>query len=244
MSINIRFITGKSFKIDINDSSTVFDLKCHVSSLLSINLDNLIFIYDSNILENSTKLKDLKLSNDSFLIAANSTNLEHQKLSSSSHQLNSNSSNNQVEKDRFGRIVPFNINKLIDFIVNLSYSKKHAKAALEFTMYDLHKAILLLNSGKVGSYDGNEMSVNDDSEIYYTKGSFIRNYDDNDDLRVPIRRTEEEKKLAEKMKEFTEEEKRTIERLSDGRDRSTVIQVFLACDKDETVTENCLETMG
>lgn len=291
ININIRLLTGKHHIFQVNENSTVSDLKSQASSVFSIPVENLAFIYNSAILNNTTKIKDInydKEQQNSFLIAANTLltgNLNDSENSAKNKSEEPNSTEKQstvpnepkkgntIKKDINGNLIPWNIDSLINFIVNLHYTAHYARLALEYTKYDLHRAICLLSTGRAIGPDGREHSCNvlgiglsDPGSIpgssfnkgnassngsidygssdNYDRNGYI-NYDEPDEpATVPVRRTIEEKKLAETMKEFSEEEKQAITRLCYGRDRSIVVQVFIACDKDEALTENCLSTMN
>ncbi|OHT03588.1 hypothetical protein TRFO_29023 [Tritrichomonas foetus] len=244
MKINIRLLTGKHFEFDVNESDTIDDLITKASPSIPINSENIIFIYETKILENSQKIDELELNPKSFLIVANKEWLKEEKVKSQLCQVIKSKPVINIHKDRNGHIVPWNVDALVNFIVNLSYTPEHALAALEYTIYDLHKAISLLSTGKAIGIDGQEHSVTVDLDPNYDNKSKYVTYEENEEPTVPIRRTEEEKKLAETMKGFTEEEKQAVIRLSFGRDKSIVVQVFMACDKDEALTESCLNTMN
>lgn len=299
MNINIRLLTGKHHLFQIDENATVLDLKSQASPVFSIPIDNLVFIYNSLILNNNMKIKEIKYDQtrkNSFIVAANSLlagdlNLSNNLVKNKKAENEQNLSNDkgvhinreqkkikQVKKDSNGNIIPWNIDSLISYIENLHYTADCARLALEYTKYDLHRAIYLLTTGRAIGPDGREHSCNvigigigDPGSIPGTvvinkgggyggngnsNGSIDYGSSDNYDRNgymayeeleepavVPVRRSIEERKLAEAMKEFTEEEKQAIARLCNGRDWSSVIQVFMACDKDEAVTENCLSTM-
>lgn len=295
ININIRLLTGKHHIFQIKENSTVYDLKTQASSVFSIPFENLAFIYKSNILNNSVKIKDINYDQEnqnSFIIAANTLitgDLKNTQNISKNRKENeaSNSKRSSISKDRKkqnqnqkdinGNTIPWNIDSLINFIVNLHYSAHYARLALEYTKYDLHRAICLLTTGRAIGPDGREHSCNiigiglsDSGSIpgssfnskgygpgnansngsidygnsdNYDRNSYMNYEETEEPATVPVRRTIEEKKLAETMKEFTEEEKQAITRLCYGRDKSIVVQVFIACDKDEVLTENCLNTM-
>jgi hypothetical protein len=141
--------------------------------------------------------------------------------------------------------------ELMKYICNLQFGEEHAKAALEFTGYDLANAISLLVYGKAVGVDGQEHSVIEDDLAEKQKVSRINDYvkePEEVDLKlgkVVVRRTEEEKKLNEAMKTFTDEQKMAVTRLVNRfRDQNTVLQVYLACDRNEVAAANCLQTMG
>lgn len=179
--------------------------------------------------------------------------------------------NQRPQKDSKGNVIPWNYNELVTYIRNLGFPIEYTHHALKFTNYDLNRAIYLLKTGKAIGSDGREHSCNiilnaandvpnsygvcypnqnqENTNANSENTSLYVTYDEPEEpeepekVVVPIRRTEEEKKLDETMNNFTEEEKLAITRLSAGRDQSIVVQVFIACDKDEILTESCLSTM-
>ena len=296
ININIRLLTGKHHAFQINENSTVYDLKIQASSAFLIKPENLAFIYKSDILNNNMKIKDIKYdqkNQDSFIVAANTLltgdlndsrrSTQNRKIddknpinTSLSLGLHEKKKINTIKKDINGNIIPWNIDSLINYIVNLHYTEHYARQALEYTKYDLHRAICLLSTGRAIGPDGREHSCNvigvglsdpgsipgstgkggygtgngnsNGSNDYggsdnYDRNGYMNYEEPEEPATVPVRRSVEEKKLAETMKEFNEEEKQALVRLCYGRDRSIVVQVFMACGKDEALTESCLNTM-
>jgi hypothetical protein len=131
---------------------------------------------------------------------------------------------------------------LVDHITHLQFTPEHARAALEFTSYDLHNALALLVNGKIVGPDG----LVDEDSAPRRKSSRLERRDDDDEapVKVPSRRTGEERKLHDELKAFSGEEKMAFMRLCGKQcDRNTVLQVVLACDKAELCAQMCLESM-
>jgi hypothetical protein len=150
-----------------------------------------------------------------------------------------------------GKAIPFNVEDLIDHIVHLQYTPEHARAALEYAAYDLSNAISLLVNGKIT--EGQEGTVDDD-DSYTGRAHRNRTYRFNDPPEEPEeadagtrssgRRSADEKKIHDEMRSFSEEQKMAVMRLfGSGQDKTTVLQVYLACDKDEAAAANCLVSM-
>jgi hypothetical protein len=241
MEIQIRRFSGQRKVLEVPETATVDDLRHVVSLCFNISPSECDFLYLGQPLDPAVALGSLRLSKDSFLVCYNRSYVRTPQAAAPIYR-----GIRPIPRsfDKSGRPIPFNIDALVRHIVCLQFTPEHARAALEFTGYDLKNAIALL-------VDGSVAETRDDDRA--TVGSRRRgdpltesSETDPDDIhgRVQVRPSEEERKLLMKRRSLTLEQRQVVDRLAVGRDESTVLQVYLACEKDENLTMTCLATMA
>jgi hypothetical protein len=142
--------------------------------------------------------------------------------------------------DKNGRAIPFNIDELVNYIVYLQFSAEHARAALEFMGYDVKSAITLLVDGEIRRPREEGAPALPPRR---RQEPIAEPEPEPEPMKLPTRRTDEERKLSATMKTLSDEQRLVVNRLASKYDLPTVLQVFLACDKNEEITRQCLETM-
>jgi hypothetical protein len=243
-TIPVRTFSGKPFEFSLPTTSTISDLITLSSPALNIPPDSVRFIYEGRKLDPSMSISDLILPNDSFLICYNQSLISSRPPSSTPLSL-SQPRFRKRELDRFGHVIPFNITALVNHITYLQFTRERALSALEFTGYDLNRAISLLVNGKIIGPDGQDHPLTEEGEIGRRRpprGEFRE--EPEPQPRMGPRRSEEEQKLNDELKTMSEEQKMAFVRLCTNHiDRNTVLQVFLACDKNEGTAQLCLQSM-
>jgi hypothetical protein len=242
-AVQVRTLSGKRHDFLFAYDSTVSDVACASAPVLNIPPSDVRLLQDGRVLDPSTPLSAVPLQDNSFLICYSASVPAPRRPAVAP---TSGAPRARVrEIDRHGRIVPFNFSELIDHICHLQYTREHARAALEFTNYELGSAISLLVNGKIIGADGLEHALNeDDLARRRVSRSDPKEEVAEVNVRVAPRRTGDERKLNDEMRLFTDEQRAAVTRLcARFPDRTMVLQVFLACDKNEASAQACLESM-
>ena len=233
--VSLRSISGERVIVRVPSSSSVGTVREAAAEFLKCDKSDVTMIFKRTELNDTSPVYSLGLTDDSFIIV----------LKKAPRPVARNSARSQPSKsghfahfDKSGREVPVNVRALVKFLMNLHFSESHACAALEFTGYDLPAAVALLTKGKTLASETNA------SKHHGTEPPRPAPAVDGHDLRLVNISSEDQRKLDEAVKSFTEEQHLAIQRLTNRHhDHMTVIQVYLACDKDENATAACLQTM-
>jgi hypothetical protein len=250
IAVQVRKLSGERVDFQIPHSAHVLELTTLASSRFAWDPLSTVFLYHGAPVPTSTPIADLELPPDSFLVCYNRTFIP-QPVPAALPLVQSDSLSCKKQYDRNGKVIPFNVDDLIDHIVHLQYTPEHARAALEYSAYDLSNAISLLVNRK--TIEGQEGAVDDD-DSYTGRAHRNRTCRFNDPPEEPEeaeaatrssgRRSADEKKIHDEMRTFSDEQKMAVNRLfASGQDKTIVLQVYLACDKNETAAANCLASM-
>jgi UV excision repair protein RAD23 len=134
---------------------------------------------------------------------------------------------------------PPNLDELAASLSELGFSKADCEDALRYAKFDPDLAAEVLVSGRLDILRAAylHMLVQSD-QLFGTLGDISEEEMDEPAAMDP---EVEDDEGDDGLQEFTPEERAKIKELVGlGFDRSTVVQVFLACDKDAEVTANCL----
>ncbi|KAH0789768.1 UBA/TS-N domain containing protein [Histomonas meleagridis] len=151
---------------------------------------------------------------------------------------------------------PINFSDLVSQIVDMGFDKPSAEKALRKSNYELSTAIEYLLSG---NHENISSSHKDHSHVvtHYYGGSIISSQEEEFNpstenftiYDVPNQTTihvayNRYGQLQSTYDDLTNEEKQIVDKLAASIDPPTVLQVFIACDKNEETTKLCLDSMN
>lgn len=233
--VSLRSISGERVIVRVPSSSSIGTVREAAAAFLKCDKSEVTMIFKRIELNDTSPIYSLGLTDDSFIIVLKKV---PRSAARNSARTQPSKSGHLAHFDKSGREVPANFRALVKFLMNLHFSESHACAALEFTGYDLPAAVALLTKGKTSA------SENNTSKHSGAEPSRPAPAVDHHDLRAVTMSSEDQRKLDEAVKSFTEEQHLAIQRLTNRHhDHMTVVQVYLACDKDENATAACLQTM-
>ena len=234
--VSLRSVSGERLTLRMPRTFFVKQVREAAANFLHCDISQVVLIFKREELDDSLSIDAIGLSEDSFIVA-----LKKNPEAAAAKQTRPSKSQKTIDKN--GRQVPDNIDALVRFIIGLQFTEHQARAALEFTGYDLRNAVILLAKGTTVGADG-KPAPQPDSETTRTMAEDASSDSEDKEMRIISVRSQEERKLDEALKSFTDEQRMAVQRLSNRyHDVTTVLQVYLACDKDEHATAACLQTM-
>lgn len=241
-ALKVRSLSGRLYEFRVDQDTTVERLRQMVSEKANLEFGNVGLIFDHAELTDEQLVSPIAVAENSFVVFYHKSHsdppmVEQPQLVQKLEVL--------PKIDANGKPVPANIGNLMQFMIGLQFTREHAFAALQFANYDLDSAVSLLVHGKASNSEGHDNTgdpaspppagrPDDGAEAEGAKT-------EHNGPTVPIREADT---LNVTLDSLPVEQRLAIQRLtSHHHDIGTVLQVYLACDKDETTTLLCLETM-
>jgi hypothetical protein len=132
--VQMRKLSGESEDFQILHSARLLELMTLASSLFAWDPLSTLFLYYGSPVPTSTPIADLELPPESFLVCYNQTFIP-QPAPAALPLMQSDALSRKKQYNRNGKVIPFNIDDLIDYIVHLQYTPEHTRAALEYSAH-------------------------------------------------------------------------------------------------------------
>lgn len=257
IAVNFRTLSGKCYKIDVDPSSPISDIDFS-SKIPNYNATSK-FIYKGKNLENSDKISSLNLGPSDFIVMYSPT--QYQKRPKEPEDLNI-SIEDEFEDQSQTRIYKSPDHPSVQPLPDISRPTESGVqlvrgvvepeiAGMSESLYgnpalpQLYRAISKEEFEDEESFEYDDEDE-DDNENNNENGALLRNpvVNEYDFLLEPPPQNQKFFGI-EGSETLTNEDKQAIQRLRNltNLDEITIVQVFLACNKEETTTANCLISM-
>lgn len=257
ITVNFRTLAGKSYSFETDPSAKISDID--FSSKIPNYLPTSKFIYRGTNLQNSTQLSSLNLAPHDFIVIYNQT--QYIKRPHQPEDINVSIEDEFEEPQAQTRIFKSpdhpsvqplpDISRPTDLGVQIVRDVLDPTeiAGMSESLYGspalphLYEAISrdgICEDDDDDDYDDDE-NENEDNAANYTENVYEAN-----DTDANVQPQENQMFYGiEGSETLTNEDKQVITRLQKitNLDVITIVQVFLACDKEETTTANCLLSM-
>lgn len=249
-ALHFRTITGIPYDLNISDNASIADVKKDLNELFTSNNEpphpEMELILHSSILSNTDIIKSQKIDDDDIIII--SFSLEVPKLPKKISrpkfiQQEEGASDFLTSSGDISSPYKQNANdpqesliKRLQTITSFSHTK--CKMALEEAQYDFDQAYNILTTRK--------LTQPKQSEVLYVPPPTIKNTKPKKIIQKVYDLSELNRhnfgQFAHLLDTLKEDEKATLIRLLPlGNDDPTTLQMFIACEKNETIARNLLQ---
>ena len=242
-TIYLRSFYGKSYHYPSANFSNIGQLKQEIGKELHLEPEKILFYFNGKKLQNQNSIPKTTISN---FITFNEINSSSPMVKPPVKLIHENENVPIIEPN--GK--PFNFNEQVEYIVNLQFSPDHAKAALKYTNYNLNDAVTMLVTGvpveKLTNTTQHPKVPKTVKTETKTKPPPTPTSATPTKQPPPPKTPEvkETKNMRDLTKSFTKEQNAALRRLYEKfPDKTMVIQVFDACDRDEEKTLELLKKM-
>jgi len=251
MQVNFRTAEGTIHKLILEPRYSVNDIISKIIDYGFVPTRDFSLSYKGKKLERSQVLSDLNIcENDEVLIQYSIIQDDPLLLDINSNDLSliggnaSVSEKNQLPKNED----PSNFNELVVNLTELGYPISQCKEALRMSNYQPDAAASLLMSGTLtetkphvvilDAQDFEEEDLSDDSE----SEDFVNQASPKES---PVKVKDSFNQFRTMMNEFSVDQRAAVSRLQRmyPLDESVILQVFVACDKNEMKAAECLSTL-
>ena len=225
--IHFRTVTGRVFDLALKPTDTVEKARQILQDEEDFNCDQSDFLYSARILNDNEKFSDLDLQPYSFIYIHPTTRPAMNRKSGFASPIT-------VSQPVSASADPLDFRQKVSQLADMGFSQADCEACLRKYNYDLDSAVNALLSGWTSS----AAPRIEPSQVVQPQPSM--------DTRQPNISSNQYSMYGELQSEYdnlTPQEKAIVQKLnSQYADPSTVIQIFLACDKDEESTRAILSS--
>jgi UV excision repair protein RAD23 len=267
MQVTFRFISGKSISLEVDPEQTVGALKLTLPAALELSSGTIRLILRGADLADDSLVSSLSIAPSDFIVVLQSkANAPARPPPPASAPIAAprRSLDTQTEPEQkpaetpsepsvqplptFDRPAPSlaflqaadppNMEELVANLLELGPAREACEEALRLTDYDPDRAAEMIVSGRIDSLKPDLVQMFVQHLFSHMDEDFEEDLNEPPEVAPPVDQDADEDSL---LVEFTPEEREKIVELEGlGFDRSTVVQVFKACEKDENMAANCL----
>lgn len=234
MILHFRTLRGEELQIEIGPEKTIGDVKEELSTQLDYPANKLKLIFLAKILKNDIKISSINIPDNSY-ISIHCIHDERPVIPKSQRPEPEVEENIEsiVPPQPAPEITNPDIRSMIDVIMEMGFNKKQIEKALRNTDNNIEQAInLLINEG----LQSPNTRHNEETHIG-TEDKSDQNVQESDDINPSIFG-----QFKDQYETLSVSEKEAVKRLiSTNEDAEMVIQIYIACGKDEVAALSCLQ---
>ena len=251
MQIKFRLVTGKSVTLDLEPSSPISDIKIKLGEYFQIDPNTIKLLAGNRPVKDNSNLSDLNIAPNAIIQIITikkspkptSFNSMHPKPFSSFEDMPITASSEDAirmkrppiglpprscQLNTRGTKDPKNFPATVKMLVEMGFEKDKCEKALRAAFYNVDRAAEYLVENKIPDTTCDDLKEIQESRDHLCESAQCAT----------------QAKTEETFAQLTKEQKASIFKLSYlGYPRETVIQVYMACDMDESVASSCLLSM-
>jgi len=218
MEIIFQTKPGERIPVTFLSRETVSEAKCKLETIMKCHKSDFVLYYNNRKLEDNLTFEQIGYV-PGTIISAKLLNMPR-------HVLPPRGGQNEL-------LDPPDFDKKLESLIEMGFIRQQCEKALRAAFYNVDRAAEYLIENKIPEYSPSFLP-----EIEQRKQEFVVNNNSNDIERQTIDVNE---------RELSPDERSALSRLYDqfrrNLDKSTILQVFYATDKKETLAADCLKNM-
>ena len=241
MKLSFRTVTGKIYTIEISPDKTLNDAKSIIKEQHHFDTDNCQFIFGAAILSDTKPVSELKIRPDNYIAIYNPTRPRSIRRPDKIEPIPQGVADpkpvpqyvptdltDSPERPTRATTTPTsddppNFNQLVSDLQDMGFPEEQCKQALRATRYNMQAAVDRLLNGSEGSAPPPPASP--PREVFHRSSGRYG-------------------ELQNLFDALSDDEKAAVSRLEQlGLDSITVLQIYLACEKDEASATSCINEM-
>lgn len=251
MIVQFRTLSGKSYTLDCSGDEHIYNIKERISHDLQIKAEEIVLLYRTALLNDSQQLNTINYQSTDFITIHTPTAPPHlprriiRKKALQIDNFSARESGQLTENDvdHVSQINKLEEEKDIEKLVQMKFKREKAIEFYHECKSDFQMTVIALITGKIPQ----EKTKPDLERIPRIKG---------DVAKIPIQPRKEQVidvsslaqhqfgQLRPLVDGLSLNEKAILLRLLPlGHDDQTTVQIFIACEKDETIARNLLQQM-
>ena len=246
VQLEFILVSGHKVYLDLLESETILEAKIKLAQIIGCLPQTIKLVYKYLVLKDSSRLSELCFQSDAiihvFTVKLPSSRKSSKKTAKNVLSPSSSNDDNEYKlKRRSSKLPPrsgprsesLHLDLMVKTLQEIGFDEEKCERALRASFYNLDRAAEYLIEDSIP-----DVPCNDMKEIIRQRDELcLKTSNDNLDASV------NNSKLV--LDKLSNEEKKSIKTLGElGYQNDLIIQVFIACNKDEKAAVSCLATMN